>query len=477
MGMNSIIYDQLANSSVSWICANCGLPTFSDSFFDNNYMGIPVENSFEVLSDDSDPTDHVNKTNSSTGNSFSSHDSSVGDSVHDGSPKEASTPVANKNCFDDKHQQKSRRKLFKNCPKKKPVKEIKILNLNFQSLKNKQAEFQVLLETEKPDVIIGSETWLNSSVNSCELFPSEYTVFRKDREDGYGGVLIAVRNLPAIHLDELDVNAELLWVRIEIANSKPLFVCAYYNPHTSRESLEQLDQSLAYINSLRVKPSTIWLAGDFNLRDIDWPTNSVKAGSPIATQCKTFLDMCTTYHFQQMVTEPTRGDKILDLFLTTNETQITQVENLPGIGVSDHSIVKVISNIKPVHKKQPPREIFLYSKADLQSIKKDLNSFGKTFIENIDSFTVQENWTSLKTNLSDLMTKHIPKKRVTTRHNLPWFSTKLKRMHRKLRRLYNHQRKTKSVDDEKKFKEYRTKYKKELRHAQMSHIHDSMGRT
>ena len=156
-------------------------------------------------------------------------------------------------------------------------------------------------------------------------------MFRKDCKDGYGGVLIAVKYLPALHLESLDMDAELLWIRIEIANSKPLFVCAYYNPHTSRDSLEKLDQSFALINDLRVKPSTIWVTGDFNLRDIDWPSQTVKSGSPIGSQYRLFLDICTNYHLHQMVHIPTRADKILDLFLTTNESQVTKIDTLPGI--------------------------------------------------------------------------------------------------------------------------------------------------
>ena len=176
-----------------------------------------------------------------------------------------------------------------------------------------------------------------------------------------------------------------------------------------------------------------------------------------------------------MVHIPTRADKILDLFLTTNESQVTKIDTLPDIGGSDHSIVRILTNVIPVRKKQPKREIFLYSKADMSSLRKDLTSFGESFVDKINSHSVQQNWTTIKDTISDLMTKYIPKKNATTRHNLPWFDTKLRRMNRKLQRLYNRQRKTKSPDDEKKFKDYRANYKKALRRAQMSYIHDTMG--
>ena len=62
--------------------------------------------------------------------------------------------------------------------------------VNFGSVKNKVAEFAACLETHEPDIVLGSETWLNQSVGDKEIFPDNYTVIRKDREDSYGGVLI-----------------------------------------------------------------------------------------------------------------------------------------------------------------------------------------------------------------------------------------------------------------------------------------------
>jgi hypothetical protein len=40
---------------------------------------------------------------------------------------------------------------------------LKIVNINFQSIKNKKTELDILLDTTKPDVIIGTETWLDLS--------------------------------------------------------------------------------------------------------------------------------------------------------------------------------------------------------------------------------------------------------------------------------------------------------------------------
>jgi hypothetical protein len=41
-----------------------------------------------------------------------------------------------------------------------------ILNLNFQSIKNKKSETLNIRDSYNPDIIIGTETWLNDSVHN-----------------------------------------------------------------------------------------------------------------------------------------------------------------------------------------------------------------------------------------------------------------------------------------------------------------------
>ena len=60
------------------------------------------------------------------------------------------------------------------------------------------------------------------------------------------------------------------------------------------------------------------------------------------------------------------------------------------------------------------------------------------------------------------MDEFIPTKNSTTRHNLPWYNSRLCRMSRKLQKLYNKQKKSQSETDKDIFKLYRTTYKKEL---------------
>ena len=69
--------------------------------------------------------------------------------------------------------------------KKRP---LCLLNINFQSSPGKRAEILNLLESTRPDIVVGTETWLDSSIQDSEVFPGTYKVFRKDRNRYGGGV-------------------------------------------------------------------------------------------------------------------------------------------------------------------------------------------------------------------------------------------------------------------------------------------------
>ena len=72
-----------------------------------------------------------------------------------------------------------------------------------------------VIDTRKPEIVVGSETWLNNSIHNSEVLPTNYEVYRKDRKDGYGGVLIAVKNTLISQDLEIKSDCEIVGTRIE----------------------------------------------------------------------------------------------------------------------------------------------------------------------------------------------------------------------------------------------------------------------
>ena len=60
----------------------------------------------------------------------------------------------------------------------------------------------------------------------------------------------------------------------------------------------------------------------------------------------------------------------------------------------------------------------------------------------------------------------------STRYNLPWFNSSLKRMSRKIQRLYNVQKKSKTVSDRTKYRNTRKIYRKQLDKAYHNYINN-----
>ena len=74
----------------------------------------------------------------------------------------------------------------------------------------------------QPDIIFGSETWLSPNINSSESFPTGYTLFRKDRSDGYGGVLLAFKESLTVAECQIDSpnSCEIIACTLRYENQK-----------------------------------------------------------------------------------------------------------------------------------------------------------------------------------------------------------------------------------------------------------------
>jgi hypothetical protein len=179
----------LINTSLSWICPECGLPNFSSSFFSESIDSLASLNSFASL--DETTTNRV-------------------------------IPSQN----NEVHHHKGR---YKHPERKAPNHKLTFLVVNCQSIRNKAADIAAIAEEYKPDIILGNESWLHSGITNNEIFPDNYNIYRKDRlSDRHGGVFQAVeKDLIVTHRDDLHTDCEIIWTQCQIKNrrSKSLFFC------------------------------------------------------------------------------------------------------------------------------------------------------------------------------------------------------------------------------------------------------------
>ena len=82
---------------------------------------------------------------------------------------------------------------------------LRILIMNCQSIKNKKAEIHVVIDSAKPDIILGNESWLTPKIKTSEVVTDSFYAIRKDRVgDAHGSVFIDFRHdLPCTESPEL----------------------------------------------------------------------------------------------------------------------------------------------------------------------------------------------------------------------------------------------------------------------------------
>ena len=238
LGMHTHIFDTLTTSQAEWLCTQCGMPNFSSSLFDTQSISLL-------------------DTASLTDSSMSSKNSSdFGSPIHASSPKK---PTGQET-----------------LPKRKPH-TLRVLQANIQSINAKKEVLWELIESTNPDIFVGCETWLKPNIQDAEILPPGYTVTRHDRADGYGGVLIMIKS--DITFDHVPTNtpAELCAVLVETTkNTKALIVSVYRPPNRDPDSAASLCDAIRSIANAH--PGVpLWVAGDFNLPDINWEDNSLRS--------------------------------------------------------------------------------------------------------------------------------------------------------------------------------------------------------
>ena len=433
-------YDALACSSISWICSTCGKPNFSftDSFFESESFLSFDQNRFSPLNQTdchSDPTLDTPLTSPFK-------------------PQRASTPPKNKVVKNKKNVKSTTDGI---CTDTKPLTKnsFTTLNINFCSYFSKRDTFLNLIASlsQSPDVIFGTETWLTSDFLTSELNLIDYDIYRRDREEkGGGGIFIGVKKKFKSVLISKGKFSESVFVKIPVFKKPPVIVsCIYRAPDLSLDQCQNLCEDIREVKA-KFKRSVFWLAGDFNLPDIDWNYFSTTGHNYSRSINQIFLDLICELGLSQTVDRPTRGKNILDLVFTSNLDLHQKSQVIPG--VSDHDAVLTESKLFFKIKKPNRREIKLWNKADMTKLRTDTKNFATLFkvhhgkhLNDINSM-----WSCIKANLQLIINDNVPCKMTSSGSTLPWITAQTKRLIRNRNKWY---KRAKKRDDPKSWRKYR----------------------
>ena len=326
-----------------------------------------------------------------------------------------------------------------------------------------------MLDTYTPDIIIGCETWLTSTILNNEVIPENYKLYRKDREDGYGGVFIGVSSKLISNSINLDTHCEICSVTIQLSHNQQLIVIGAYRPPSRDLSYQQnLCKCITDITTSHPN-SFILCAGDFNVPDVDWSSHSIATHRYPVNINQQILKMANDCYFNQLVNAPTRNENILDIIFTNRPSFINHCTVIPG--VSDHEAVLTSFIAQTVYQKGIKRKVYLWNRANFQQMSIALSEFTMWFCKHFSTDTpVEALWSNIQVKLLDLLDKYVPSKMVTNNNRQPWINHHIKQLGRRKRRSYKRAKASNLASDWQYYKSFKTEMQRECRKARNAYM-------
>ncbi|KAG6445231.1 hypothetical protein O3G_MSEX003784 [Manduca sexta] len=151
---------------------------------------------------------------------------------------------------------------------------LNIIQWNSQSLRPKSTEFEALMNQEKIHIAILSETWFNPD---SPFRLSGYTVFRADRDDGYGGTAIMTHcSIKALICTDNISNSQIQIIHIKLLNCPHLRdIISIYCPSSVYTTKGDWDEIFS------ISKEKVLIAGDLNGHHPNWSTKTDARGIQI----------------------------------------------------------------------------------------------------------------------------------------------------------------------------------------------------
>ncbi|KAF2359227.1 hypothetical protein FHG87_010014 [Trinorchestia longiramus] len=127
---------------------------------------------------------------------------------------------------------------------------------------------------------------------------------------------------------------------------------------------------------------------------------------------------------QQHVNEPTRGNNILDLVITTTDLSINGLEVTDKI--SAHQMIDFMVDVQNPNTRTQHKQVLDYKRANFELMKEELGSYNYEVLMN--NKNAEECYMILKDKIATATDHHIPRKRIRPTNNPPWLSQEIKRL-------------------------------------------------
>ena len=305
---------------------------------------------------------------------------------------------------------------------------LKIMYTNADQLTpSKKMELIKRIELHKPLVVAVCEakpknskehSLLDYDIPNFTLHPTNL-----DKKDVGRG--IAIYSHESIDRSVIQVKSEVAFneacmLEVRLRGGDTLLLgCCYRSPTktaTSDNNNNNLNAFLKWVAER--KHSHKCIMGDFNYKRVNWATCSTTE-SENSDESK-FLDTLRDSFLHQQVGKPTRRrgndePSLLDLVLTNEAMQVSNLCHLSPLGKSDHDVL--VFDYHGYLDYTKPKEKFVYERADYSAMRNDPTNttWCEEFMRSAQFTTLRELWNNLKHRIHELRKKHVPTSKVSLR--------------------------------------------------------------
>ena len=297
-------------------------------------------------------------------------------------------------------------------------------------------------------------------VSYAELGLTGYVMFRKDRIGRRGGgVILYVKESIQAYEIKLEREAgcdEAVWCKIVSGNSKLTIGLIYRSPNINEEDNTKIKNAIK-----EVSKGECIIMGDFNHGHIQW--NSLES---TGIEDQQFLFLIQDSFLTQHVLEPTRGENVLDIVLSSQKELVDNVKIFEPLGNSDHNQIHFDINVKSESKNKKTYKRNFH-KGNYKDMRKYLAKLDWNNI--LMNKTAIECWNILKYEIESIIDKFVPFQKQGKRCRKKHLSKEAIRKIMVKQTMWRVYRRTRKDEDYAKYKEALNAATTEIRQSKRSY--------
>ena len=350
-----------------------------------------------------------------------------------------------------------------------------MLYTNTDQFVNKRDELCMLICNDEPDLILLTET-----IPKAQRLPISPALLQVPGYSLYSNFTLSTPNLGASGIRGICVYAaqhlkvtevalmpsviEQVWLKISLRGSDCLLIgCMYRSPSCDPD--ESVCQLRLILQQAAMMSSHLVIVGDFNIPQIDWELEVAHA--PSTHYSHAFLETIRDSFLFQHVRHPTRfrlGEtpNVLDLVITNEEGMVRKLDHIPGLGSSDHVVLKFTLVCYAMVDSSPPP---YHSITDYALLTKTLSSYDWN---RIDSMNLEDSYDFFKSYITQALESCTKRKILRSKKNI-YMNRKALQLRKRKKMLWSTYCRTRSILDHARFAQCRNELRGMTRALRREH--------